>query len=53
MAEGALSRVHILFISAALAEGRIFMSGLFIVVALRGNTPYSLYTGVSINIFKE
>ena len=39
-----ISRVCILFISFAVAEGGIFMSGLFIVVVLRGNTPYSLYT---------
>ena len=41
--EGALSRVCILFISTAVAEARIFTSGLFIVVILRGNTPCSLY----------
>ena len=34
----------ILFISAAVAEGGIFMSGLFIVVVLRESTRYSLYT---------
>ena len=43
MAECALRRVRILFIPAAVAEGEIFTSGLFIVVVLRGNTPYSLY----------
>ena len=43
MAKCTLNRVHILFISAAIAEGGIFTSGLVIVIVLWGNTPYSLY----------
>ena len=34
VAEGTLNRVLILFISAAVAEGRICVSGLFIMVVL-------------------
>ena len=47
VAKGILSRVCILFISAAVAEGGIYVSGLFIMVVLRGNTPYSLYINES------
>ena len=46
MAKCTLSRVHVLFISAAVAEGRVFTSGLFIVVVLWGNTQYSLYNSM-------
>ena len=51
MAKCALSRVHVLFISPAIAESGIFTSGLFIVVVLRGNTPYSLYSNISLYEF--
>ena len=43
MAECALNRVHVLFISAAVVEGGIFMSGLFIVIVLR-KIPLIVFT---------
>ena len=51
MAEGSSSRVHILFISAVVAEGGILRQGYLLWFYCGGNTPHSLYKMIKL-IFK-